>query len=119
MRKILRFAEATRIDIRRGDKTHEMVQAPFSSYERVNIGHGTLIAIWATYGVTTLVFWTRMLVQIKFVKRLGIDDYLMLAAWVSITIPEAYNMIASNRLLRSFLTSRYRYYILYVVRSIQ
>jgi hypothetical protein len=61
-----------------------MVHAPFSSYERVNIGHGTLIAIWVTFGVASLIFWTRMLVQIRYMKRLGIDDYLMLAAWVSL-----------------------------------
>ncbi|KAJ5376507.1 hypothetical protein N7509_013393 [Penicillium cosmopolitanum] len=50
----------------------------------MDIGHGTLIAMWVTFGVASTLFWARLLVQINIVKRLGRDDYLMLAAWIAI-----------------------------------
>lgn len=62
---------------------------PGSFLLSMDIGHGTLIAMWVTFGVASLLFWARLLVQINIVKRLGRDDYLMLAAWVSMDIPRA------------------------------
>lgn len=65
-----------------GKRYPQMVTAPPSSYELVNVGYGTLVGIWITFGITTLIFWARIFVQMRIVRRLGIDDYLMLAAWV-------------------------------------
>lgn len=85
-----------------------MAVAPFSSYERVNIGHGTLIAVWVTFGVASLVFWTRIVVQLNLGKRPGIDDYLMLAAWVC--------EFSAREASLTLTILRYRFYTLCAVR---
>lgn len=67
-----------------GNRYPQMATAPLSSYELVNVGYDTLVGIWITFGITTLIFWARIFVQMRIVRRLGTDDYLMLAAWVRI-----------------------------------
>jgi hypothetical protein len=49
----------------------------------VSIQSNALIAIWVLFGITSVVMILRIFSQLKVVRRPGLDDGLMILAWVS------------------------------------
>lgn len=47
---------------------------------------GALVAIWVLFGISSVVMVLRLFAQVSVLRRLGLDDGLMIVAWVSVKI---------------------------------